>query len=57
MFASAMEIEIKDLACAKAGSYFRQKLFHPGNMMSWDQLVHHVTGSPLSPDAWLKQFA
>jgi peptidyl-dipeptidase A len=57
MFASAMEMEVKDLACAKAGNYFQQKLFNPGNKMSWDKLVHHVTGAPLTADAWIKQFA
>lgn len=57
MFASAMELQVGSLASSKAGHYFRQKLFQPGNRMSWHELVGHVTGSPLNAEAWLKQFS
>ncbi len=63
MFASAIQETLAketgsaDLATPKAGELFNKKLFNPGNRMPWDKLVHHVTGSPLTPDAWVKEFA
>ena len=63
MFASAIQESIvkecgtPSLSSTKAGKFLQQKLFHPGNRMSWSDLVLHVTGRPLTPDAWLKEFA
>ena len=63
MFASAIQEALVHhcgaaaLSNEKAGQFLRQKLFAPGNRMSWDELVRHVTGHPLTPDAWLKEFA
>ena len=45
------------LSTAKAGKFLQEKLFKPGNRMSWSELVKHVTGAPLNSDAWLKEFA
>ncbi len=41
----------------KAGEFLQEKLFFPGNRMSWGDLVMEATGKPLSPDAWLQEFA
>jgi len=63
MFASSIEEILmqqtgsKNLTSLKAGQFLQQKLFFPGNRMSWDRLVVHVVGEPLSPDAWIRQFA
>lgn len=62
MFASAIEetlikeTGVQDLATEKAGKLLQQRLFHPGNSMNWNALVEHVTGAPLSADAWVRQF-
>ena len=63
LFASEIEEILKkktgsaSLTSEKAGQFLQQKLFFPGNSMSWSQLVEHVTGHSLSPDAWIRQFA
>lgn len=62
-FASSIEEKIleisgsKDLDTEAAGRFLQEKLFSPGNSMSWSKLIEHVTGSPLSSDAWIRQFA
>lgn len=63
MFASAIEEAIvKECGSTsidndKAGHFLQEKLFHPGNRMSWNELVLHVAGDPLTADAWLREFA
>lgn len=63
MFASSIQESLmkecgaRDLNHPKAGAFLQRKLFNPGNRMSWSELVQHVTGKPLSADAWLKEFA
>lgn len=63
MFASSIEEMLmhqtgsKNLTSEKAGQFLQQKLFSPGNRMSWSHLVQHVVGQPLSSDAWIRQFA
>lgn len=63
MFASAIQEALSketgtiDLNSPKAGAFLQKKLFSPGNRMSWFDLVKHVTGQPLSPDAWIQEFA
>jgi peptidyl-dipeptidase A len=63
MFASVIEETLIQqtgslgLTSEKAGEFLQQKLFYPGNSMSWSKLVEHVSGRPLSPDAWIAQFA
>jgi peptidyl-dipeptidase A len=47
----------KNLNHPKAGEFLNQKIFHPGNRMRWDELVQYATGAPLTPDAWVKEFA
>jgi peptidyl-dipeptidase A len=44
------------LSSPAAGQFLQEKLFYPGNRMRWDQLVVHVTGAPLSSDAWIAEF-
>lgn len=63
MFASSIQ-ETLMLECGKegfnsprAGRFFQQKLFAPGDLMCWTDLIKHVTGQPLSPDAWIREFA
>lgn len=63
MFASAIqealakETGTTSLSTSKAGEFLNKKLFNPGNRMSWSELVEHVTGASLTPDAWVKEFA
>lgn len=63
MFASAMQEAIAKetgkpiLSTPQAGAFFNKKLFGPGNRMPWYELVTHVTGKPLTGDAWVKEFA
>ncbi|HEX2579537.1 MAG TPA: M2 family metallopeptidase [Rhabdochlamydiaceae bacterium] len=63
MFASAIEEKVveqtgsRELTSEKAGQFLQQRLFSPGNRMPWSHLVKHVSGKPLSPDAWIEQFA
>lgn len=63
MFASAIEEALikvagsRDLDSEKAGHFLQQKLFKPGNSMSWSDLIRDMTGAPLSSDAWVQQFA
>jgi len=63
MFASAIEETLlkvtgsKEICSEKAGHFLQDKLFFPGNRMNWNELIHHVTGETLSPDAWVRQFA
>lgn len=62
MFASsiqkALERECKTakLASKEAGKFLTEKLFRPGGRMHWNELIKHVTGSYLTPDAWLLEF-
>jgi peptidyl-dipeptidase A len=63
MFASSIQ-ECLEKTCGDAclstpaaGKFLREKLFFPGNRMPWSELVRHVTGGPLSGDAWIKEFA
>lgn len=63
MFASAIqdnlaqEVGSTSLSSEKAGKFLQERLFRPGNKMSWSELISHVTGKPLSPDAWVREFA
>lgn len=59
MFASAIQESLgeKSLTNVKAGQFLQRQLFNPGNRMNWFDLVKHVTGKALTPDAWLKEFA
>lgn len=62
MFASALEETLeketgsKALATKKAGRLLNEKLFSPGSSMNWTTLVKYVSGHPLTPEAWVKQF-
>ena len=58
LFASSIEEALgrKILDTPKAGRFLQEKLFAPGDLWSWDQLITRVSG-PLTPDAWLKEFA
>lgn len=63
MFASAIQESLTKetgsslLSDPKVGHFLNAKLFHPGNRMCWSDLVKHVTGKPLTVDAWVKEFA
>lgn len=62
MFASEIEeiifdkYKIKGLKNKIAGDFLNEKLFFPANRMNWEDLIIHVTGSPLTSKAWLQQF-
>ena len=61
-FASAIQASLKQhtgssfLSSPAAGKFLQEKLFYPGNEIRWDTLVIHVTGKPLSCDAWIEEF-
>ncbi|MBI5273325.1 MAG: M2 family metallopeptidase [Chlamydiia bacterium] len=63
MFASAIQEAVyrhtgcQKFATEKTGQFLQQALFSPGNRMSWSDLVEHVTGRPLNPEAWVKEFS
>lgn len=63
LFASCMEETLQtitgsnSLETTAAGAFLQEKLFAPGNRMNWAQLIEHVTGKPLSSDAWIREFA
>lgn len=63
MFASAIvetlhkECGSQTLSTPKSGRFLQEKLFAPGDRMPWSALVKHVTGKPLTADAWLREFA
>lgn len=40
----------------KTGKFLKEKLFSPGNRMSWDSLVEYATGKKLHYSSWLKEF-
>ncbi len=62
MFASAIQESLVEhcgdelLSSPAAGKFLQDKLFSPGNRMSWSDLIEHVTGKPLTGDAWVKEF-
>ena len=63
MFASKIqetlqnELKQESLLHPKVGVFLKEKLFSSGNSMRWDELAESVTRSPLSADAWVKEFA
>ncbi len=63
MLASAIqEALVKECGAAslsskKAGKFLQEKLFSPGNRMSWNDLAEFTTGSKINPDAWIREFA
>lgn len=62
MFASSIQEALRketgsvEIATKKAGLFLQEKLFKPGNRLSWKELVKEVTGAPLTPDAWVEEF-
>ena len=62
MFASAIEetlvkeTGVQNFDSPQVGDWLQEKIFHQGNRMPWNELVFIVTGQPLKPDAWIRQF-
>ncbi|MFQ5600405.1 MAG: M2 family metallopeptidase, partial [Candidatus Krumholzibacteriia bacterium] len=40
----------------EVGRYLREKVFGPGALYTWNELVKHATGEPLTPKAFAAQF-
>lgn len=38
------------------GEFMQKRVFDPGRTLPWDELTHHATGSPLSAEAFAKEF-
>ena len=38
------------------GEYLRTRIFEPGALYGWNELIRHATGEPLSPRAFAAQF-
>ncbi len=43
-------------ASPEMGRFLQERLFAPGNRMSWSKLIEKVVGEPLTPRAWLQEF-
>lgn len=56
LLASSLELANPAFTTPKTGQYLNQKLFEPGNSLSWSALVTQITGKPLDGKAWLQQF-
>jgi peptidyl-dipeptidase A len=62
MFASSIQECLAEqfgdplLTSPEAGKFLQEKLFSPGNRMPWHELIQHVTGKPLTGDAWVRAF-
>jgi peptidyl-dipeptidase A len=58
LFASAIQkvLPADALDAPESGRFLQEKLFGPGSRLSWDELICHVTGHPLSMDPWLDEF-
>jgi peptidyl-dipeptidase A len=63
MFASSIQEALREeagsinLTSEKAGQFLQNRLFFPGNRMNWFDLCKAVTGEPLTPNAWIREFA
>jgi peptidyl-dipeptidase A len=40
----------------RIGAYFREKVFGPGALYRWDELIERSTGEPLTPRYFVEQF-
>jgi peptidyl-dipeptidase A len=40
----------------KAGEFLRDKVFHPGNLYSWNRMIELATGEPLTAKYFVQQF-
>lgn len=63
MFASSIQESLAketgsaSLSSERAGKFLQERLFSLGNTLSWSELVVHMTGEMLGPDAWIREFA
>ncbi len=58
MLASSLEKAFDaPLPNKNAGKFLQEKLFFPANTLSWQELIVQITGKPLTPAAWLQEFA
>lgn len=57
LFASSLEEQISVFPSSQTGAFLDEKLFKPGNRLSWGALIQHATGKELTAEAWLAQFA
>lgn len=61
MFASSIQEAIQraygsfTFASPNTGRFLQEKLFRPGNRMSWQDLIRFVTGEDLNPSAWVRE--
>lgn len=55
--ASSLEMKMEALEPAAFGTWLRNSLFKPGNSYPWHELIVKCSGRPLSPHAWISQFA
>ena len=40
----------------EVGDYLKEKIFFPGAIYKWDELIEHSTGEKLNPKYWVKDF-
>ncbi len=40
----------------EVGEFLREKIFGPGNLYHWNDMIERATGKPLSPEYFVKQF-
>ena len=41
----------------EAGAFFRERIFRPGNTLSWNEALEWATGEALNPDYFVQKFA
>jgi len=56
IFASTLQAANPQLDTPSAGHYLNEKIFKPGNSLSWSELIQQATGEPLNSKAWIAQF-
>ncbi len=57
LFASSLEKKFPLFATKETGKFLCEKLFSPGDSLSWHDLIKQVIGEELSAKDWLRQFA
>ncbi len=41
----------------EAGNMLKERVFHPGSALRWDEVIQQATGRPLAPDAFAAELA
>ena len=50
------DTEVSYVARPEVGDYFREKVFAPGAVYHWNEMIKQATGQPLTPKYFVEQF-